>query len=38
MALATYAIDAPVSSASRRRFDLVLSYDLLHRLRAARLL
>ena len=38
MALITYAIDAPVSSASRRRFDLVLSYDLLHRLRAARLL
>jgi hypothetical protein len=38
MTLVTYAIDAPVSSASRRRFDLVLSYDLLHRLRAARLL
>jgi hypothetical protein len=37
MALATYAVDAPRSSAPRRRFDLVLSYDLLHRLRAARL-
>jgi hypothetical protein len=38
MALATYAVDAPVSNASRRRFDLVLSYDLLQRLRASRLL
>lgn len=38
MALVTCAIDAPVSSASRRRLDLVLSYDLLHRLRAARVL
>lgn len=38
MALATCAVDAAVSNASRRRFDLILSYDLLHRLRAARLL
>jgi len=38
MALATHAIDAPVSSASRRRFDLVVNYDLLHRPRAALLL
>jgi hypothetical protein len=38
MALATCAVDTPISSAPRRRFDLVLSYDLLHRLRAARLL
>jgi hypothetical protein len=38
MALATYAVSAPLSSATRTRFDLILSYDILHRLRAARLL
>ena len=37
MALATCAVAAPISSAPRARFDLILSYDILHRLRAARL-